>query len=361
MKITVDRRALAEALSLAQRVASVAPHHLVRLDAADEELRISAFNPDMRLDQVLPTRVDRAGSLLVDVAGLLRPTKAMVARTFLDIEQRDAALAITVPGAECTLLRTQSPEDWIEAPAFEAREEVHFDDAAALARVLTRVLPHASSDPERVGLCGVYLDGSAAPTRLVTTNGHTMVYAEVGGEAPSRLLPVEACALLIVALKRPADGVSLQFEEGWMRVVVQRTGGDLTLRARLPEGEFPAYREILLDGRMNCEACLVVDRSALRQACMDCAGVAQYLVFDVRDDVLHVNAAGSDARMHEEIPVRLDGHSWPRASFDARLLARLLEHAPDEVTLRMDGSSHLSVVFLDWPDGLGAIMPCRLD
>ncbi|MGG5260642.1 MerR family transcriptional regulator [Phycicoccus avicenniae] len=129
--------------------------------------------------------------------------------------------------------------------------------AAALVRALREVRYAVGEDPEQPRLHGVHLDGEADRLRVVATDRYRLATSEVPtaeGAGLHLLLPTTAVDELLAA--DPTGDLDVVVTDG----TITLTGTDVTVRAEVPDVDYPSYRALLEHGRRQ----VPVDVPALR-------------------------------------------------------------------------------------------------
>jgi DNA polymerase-3 subunit beta len=135
-------------------------------------------------------------------------------------------------------------------------------DAVPLARGLKQVVPAASRDDARPILTGVLVASTAEGVRLVATDSYRLAVSDLDGLT---VLP-EGRTVLVGAkglgeLQRLLGEGTVEVYLGERYVTFRLGSTDLT--ARLIEGDFPNYQQLIPSGYPNR---LTVERDALAQA-----------------------------------------------------------------------------------------------
>lgn len=282
--LEMDARALERAL------AAVKPA-VGRSGSAIEALRGVRVVSDDRGAHVWATRMDMAcrrdvewtdGSeegfdSLVEHASLAKVVKALRGTITLvgvpdgdrsGLRLRDAKRTINVPG-------TPRPGDYPARPAFDGGGDILSGSAPALAAALQRVASCASTDETRPILTGVLVDTSDGG-RLVATDSYRLAVCPLPGtmhdDAAALNLPAVA---LRHAAKHLAGGehATLRGGDDARGLVTLSIDGGQTVWAFPPiEGKYPAWRQLLPDGR-DIPIVMEADRLELADAAACIAGV----------------------------------------------------------------------------------------
>ena len=173
MKILVAQSELSHALRLVSRaVGSGRTHPIlagVLLQAADGQLRITAYDLDLGISTSIAAVVEAAGAtvvphrLLADIAGRLDGSEA---------------LSLAVDGARVTLtassgsysLSVASADDFPALPAVDAAAGAPVDLSGALAAVM----PAVATDASKMLLTGIHLRSAGGTLQIEATDGHRL-------------------------------------------------------------------------------------------------------------------------------------------------------------------------------------------
>lgn len=179
--------------------------------------------------------------------------------------------------------------------------------APAFLAALREVRYAVGTDPNHPRLHGIYLDSEPGGIRLVATDRHRLV---------TRLVPTAEPTDLHVLLPTEAvDELARSDADGTLDIVLDRedvtiTTADATVRARVPNVDFPSYRSLLECGRHTVNIDAAQLRSALeagpRAAWPGGPGESpvEVSLLRVGPDGVHVSAASSVATGADTDPER---------------------------------------------------------
>lgn len=129
--------------------------------------------------------------------------------------------------------------------------------ATALVQALREVRYAVSHEPTEERLHGVYLDSEAGRVRVVATDRYRLAASAMSTSEPTDLhllLPVAAVDELLTG--DPTGSLDVLVTDG----TITLTGEHLTVRAEVPDVDFPSYRALLEHGRRR----VLVDAAGLR-------------------------------------------------------------------------------------------------
>jgi DNA polymerase III subunit beta len=264
VKFRCERDVLADAVGTAYRaVASrtgalpVLSGLLVRVEPGQVEVVGSDLELTIRVR--VPASVEGTGSAVL-VARLLQELMGRLAAGAVEVEIGDDQAKIEA-GRFRSELRTLAAADFPRLPEPEGQGVKVV--AGPLAQGLRQVVPAASKDDARPILTGVLIAATGGGVRLVATDSYRLAVRDLAGVSlltEGRSVLVGAKGLGELQRLLPAEGdveVFLGEREVTFRL------GDTSLTARLVEGEFPNYQQLVPSGYPNR---LTVERDALADA-----------------------------------------------------------------------------------------------
>lgn len=270
MKFNCEREALTEAIGNAGRAVStraalpVLSNFLVK--ATDGQVEFSGSDLDLTIRVLAPAETVSSG------------TAVLPARLFGDIVRALEPGAVSVDVGEDEARISSGRSDFTlrlppnEFPALPEMEGSGIRmDALALGEALRQVISAASRDDARPILTGVLMVAEGSGLRLVATDSYRLAVRDLPGETGAAealsgrsegghfLVPAKALGELQRLLSGDEGSVELSFNE---RHVCFDTG-KARLTARLIEGQFPNYQQLIPSGYPNR---LTVDREACIEA-----------------------------------------------------------------------------------------------
>ncbi|MCO5165799.1 MAG: DNA polymerase III subunit beta [Planctomycetes bacterium] len=250
LKVRGDAKELAEAIGIA---ASVAPAKSPRpvlqnllLDARDGVLEVTGTDLDVAI-RVRSERVDVAseGRVLVNAARFQQILRELVGEQ-VEIETDERAGCIISTGDSRFHVMGEEPEDFPELAAWKGEGTFQLP-ASRLVEMIRRT--HFAAHPEktRYAMNGILIDLKDQRLRLVATDGKRLSMCErPTDEAAVKspvfvVVPTKAMQLLQRVVGSGEEHVEVSVEPAQ----VQFRTAQATVMARLIEGHFPPYEDVL--------------------------------------------------------------------------------------------------------------------
>lgn len=245
MKITVERRALADALSAGRTIYAIS--HIL-LKAERNAITIQATDGELSIALVAEARIDVPGSAIVP-KGIAAIVKAM-AGADVTLEGDGGKLTVA-SGAMSVELVTLPPSEFPEIPGPVGGTVGRFgDEALATAQ---RLLPAVGRDFSRPVLSGVYVSRMSGTETLAATDSYRMAVWSGGkhdGEGIAAIVPLRAW-------QEASRLTAKSLEVGDKLATFHLANGTLT--TRLIDGKFPDWQTLI----PTPEAWAEVEREAL--------------------------------------------------------------------------------------------------
>jgi DNA polymerase III subunit beta len=364
VKFRCERDTLAEAVSTAQRAVASRTGALpvlsgLRVTLNDKGVELVGSDLELTIRVQAPAQGEGEGSAVLP------------ARLFADILHRLEGDTVSVEftgddaQVECgrfnTTLRTLSATDFPRLPEVPGAGVTV--DAAALAEALRQVVPAASKDDARPILTGVLLTASGEGLRLVATDSYRLAVRDLTGVsmlAEGQKVLVGAKGLSEVQRLLGSGEIEVFLAE---RDVTFRVGNaDVT--ARLIEGDFPNYQQLIPSGYPNR---LLVGRDVLAAAVNRVRLVGQGrdtapIRLNMGTDGLALSAVAQDVgEAHETVEAKFEGTDLTVA-FNSQFLLDGIEAAgsPEVVIETIDPLKPAVLRPIESSDFLYLLMPVRI-
>ena len=244
-------------------------------------------------------------------------------------------------------------------------------DAAALAEAIGQTVLATEPDATRYALGGVRLETGLKRLFLVGCDGRRLASVEIGaamadgewnppeGWLAELVVPAKACRLM-ARLLGSADRV-------WLHVdgpILSAASADTALSARLLEGRYPRWRDIIPDTKTYARwrVAAGVLAAAVRQAAIVTSRERSALTMDFDGDRLRLTADGAELGTAEvELPLEPVKPGKARPRLNAGYLREMLASLPAEriVTLKIGKANQ--AILLEADGYTGVIMPMADD
>jgi DNA polymerase-3 subunit beta len=359
MRSTFEREKFHAAFQLASSViAQRTPKPILRnvlMEVAPQMTTLTATDLDVGL------RVPVAG-VDVDVPGRLAlPADEMGA---LLREMSDPSLHLESDGAHLVVRGERSEfrlnlfnvDEFPRLPEFGG--EVLFEVAAPLLRqMIHRTAFATEAESSRYALGGVLLEVQGETIVGVGTDGRRMAVMEgtlcAGGTAElpagSTIVPTRAMQLLERALANVEGNVQLDVRPSELLV---QTASGLLVYARLLEGRFPRWRDVLPSrvGSERVELPVGPAHAAVRQAAVLSDRERRSLRFQLAEGKLELEAESDHGRSHVELPVAYSGQPI-QVNLDARFVSDFFKVLEPQATCSFEVKDGRSAVTFSTAEG----------
>lgn len=366
-----DRKILARAITACLKAVSSRPGIpaltgiLTEVGDGEATLTATDLETTIRVPVAVATEQGESWTALVPArifADVLKASKSAEAEVFV----REQESRVYIDG---TALRLLPAEDFPAPPTPSAF--VSSVEAGEFRAAIEAVLPAASGDYARPVLAGVLLEASARWVNLTATDSYRLHHAEVPARGTEQKAIVPATALKALATmigKRGAGALGIGISEV---LVAFRLGDGRELSARLVEGEYPNWRQLVpVSTKEGGFGELLYDREALLEVLKRAEPFAKHspvrlaLGPQLEDehpalDSVTVMAIAPDVGQFEA-EVRLAswrGDDSLNVAFDPTYLRDAISATGGDVLYIRDG---LKPVLATGPDRLALVMPVRM-
>lgn len=244
MKLQVTQENLAKALGSVSRIANtrstlpILSNVLLKTDK--NRLSIAATNLDIAITHFIGSKIEDGGSITVP-ARLMQDFISNLPDSVLNLEVSDNRLKITTDKYQSTINGIPA-EDFPVMPAIKGGK-LWKTDAKDFKRTLQQVVLAASADDARPVLTGVYFHTSAGNIIAAATDSYRLAERKIGKskDTINFLVPATAANDLLRIISDTDKEVAVTHDE--QQVLFQV--GDVTLVARLIEGNYPDYKKLV--------------------------------------------------------------------------------------------------------------------
>jgi DNA polymerase-3 subunit beta len=244
MKLQVTQENLAKALGTVARVANsrntlpILSNVLLRTD--NNRLSIAATNLDIAITQFIGSKVEKDGAITVP-ARLMQDFVSSLPDSVLNLDLKDNKLHIQTDQYNSTI-NGISADDFPVMPAIT--EGVTWKvEAKEFKKALSQVVFASSADDARPVLTGVYFHNTGSEIVAVATDSYRLAEHKLGksDDSVNFLVPGSAASDLLRIVGDNIKEVTITHDD--QQVLFQV--GDVTLVARLIEGNYPDYRKLI--------------------------------------------------------------------------------------------------------------------
>lgn len=244
MKLQVTQANLSKALSTVARIASTRNTlpilANVLLKTENNRLSIAATNLDIAITHFVGSKIEKEGAITVP-ARLMQDFVGSLPDSVINLELTDNKLHITTDKYNSTI-NGISAEDFPVMPAITGGTNWKLP-TLDFKKSLSQVVFAASGDDSRPVLTGVYFMTDNNEVSIAATDSYRLAEAKLGkNKSPVNfLLPASAAQDLLRIVGDSTEPISITHDE--QQVLFE--AGDVTLVARLIEGNYPDYRKLI--------------------------------------------------------------------------------------------------------------------
>ena len=244
MKLQVTQENLAKALNTVARVAN-SRNTLpilanIMLKTVGNRLSIAATNLDIGITHFIGSKIEQGGAITVP-ARLMQDFVSSLPDSVLNLELTDNKLRITTDQYQSTINGIVA-DDFPVMPAI--KEGVTWKSPApAFKKALSQVVFAASADDARPVLNGVYFHSAGGQAIVAATDSYRLAENKSGKASKpiNFLVPASAAQDLLRIIADTDKEVVVTHDDQQVLFNV----GDVSLVARLIEGNYPDYRKLI--------------------------------------------------------------------------------------------------------------------
>jgi len=340
MKLKVERQELLDRLSNIQNVVEkrntmpVLSHFL--LEAGKDGSRISATDIETAIREPIKVEVESEGMLCIPAKKLFEIVKEIKGDVQITIASEDSQWIRVSAGKSSFRLACLSPDEFPSWPAMEDPVEVKFE-SSVLEGLIERTLYSAGESDTRYTLNGLLFHMEGDKLIVVGTDGHRM--ALINNELAS---PVSKELKVIVPRKTASEiRKFLSIDDDVTMTVgtnhVLFTIGDVEFLARLIEGTYPNYSQVLPSGN---DKLVTMKRqemiSALKLVSVMSRERSNAVKADLESSVMKLSSNNPDlGEASDEVAVTYEGEALS-VGFNAKYLLDVLQAMlTEDVTIEM--------------------------
>jgi DNA polymerase-3 subunit beta len=244
MKLQVTQENLSKALNTVARVANTRGTlpilANVLLKTTNNRLSIAATNLDIAITQYCGAKVSEEGSITIP-ARLMQDFISSLPPSVINLELDDNKLRITTDQYQ-SVINGVAAEDFPVMPAIEDGKEL-LVPGTDLKRALQQVVFAASTDEARPVLTGVYVHSADGKLHMAATDSYRLATKTVVANTDSvdLLIPVSAMQDVLRIVNDFDDNAVITYNDQQVLFKI----GDVELVARLIEGKYPPYQNLI--------------------------------------------------------------------------------------------------------------------
>ena len=244
MKLQVTQANLSKALNTVARIANsrnpLAILSNVLLKTENNRLSIAATNLDIGITHFIGSKIEKGGAITVP-ARLMQDFVSSLPDGVLNLELNDNKLKITTDQYQSTINGIVA-DDFPAMPAI--KEGVTWKAPAdEFKKALSQVVFAASADDARPVLNGVYFHSAGGQAVIAATDSYRLAEGKLGKTTKqiNFLVPATAAQDLLRIINDTEKQITVTHDDQQVLFSV----GDISLVARLIEGNYPDYRKLI--------------------------------------------------------------------------------------------------------------------
>ena len=331
MRIIVDTNALNAALSIVTKAlpvrSTISLLEGVYMKAEQRRLLLRCTDLNIQIEASIDALIEKEGATVLP------------GRLFSEMAKR-------LPGESVSIYRTTLQCE--DAGDYHAMNEVESDTSIKIEpndfkSMVRGCIFAAAQDDTKPILTGALMELGSDSLRLIALDGYRLALRTapiVNNGTEEKEIVVPARSLIEVARILPDDGEKATIT--FSRTHLSATGGDVKIIARLMEGDFIKYKQILPNEHMTR---VRVNRKELldgieRVALMARESKSNLIKFSISREMIEISANSEIGRSNEEIPCAAMGEDIEIA-FNNKYLTDVFKVLDDE-EIYMDFNSNVS-------------------
>ncbi|AEG58309.1 DNA polymerase III subunit beta [Desulforamulus ruminis] len=363
MKIICTRQNLIQGVTTAQR--GVSPKNPlpilsgILLSAKDNQLELKATDLEMGIQCTVPANIQEEGSIVLPAKYLVEIVRRLP-DTPIQIETEQGINAVIRYGQSEITINGFESEEFPAFPAPQGNDTFSLPEEE-LKEILRQILFATSNDENRPVFTGVLMEMSEGDLRLIATDTHRLALreekvADIAGEK-NIIIPGKALNELSRVIGAPDRKVDISLGDNQIIFSME----DTRLVSRLIEGQFPNYRQVIPQGHKTRLRIKTKDLlESLERASLLARVGTQIVRLSLETDKMIIFANTEVGRIHEEVPIYLEGEAM-QISFNAvYLIDALRAIGSDNIYLDLTGPLSPGVLRpVDGDQYLSLVLPVR--
>lgn len=353
MKLILKKEDLNKGLQTVQKVAQNKNNNLTSengllIKAINNTIEFQANDYDMGIKTIVPGIIKESGEAFIANPYLMELTRKLPSEEIV-ITKKDSDTQMTIKGGklkfECL---TMNPNDFNEVEILENGYS-HFTTTSVVLKDLIDNTSYAcATDVARPIFMGTYLDVQGDTISMVATDTHRLALKTAPLEQPIEhpLQAVIPSRLLTEISRQLPTDIPETVEITAVRSYLAIQFGNVYIRTRLIEGEFPNYRRVI---PTDFQCSITVNRNEFTGAVERASIVAkdaQYNVinFVFADGEIHLMSQNPDyGTIEDYVACQMEGETLD-ISFNGKFILDILKHChDDEVILNTRRNSPMLV------------------
>ncbi len=372
MKITIERAALLAALGHVQNVVerrtTIPILANVLIAAADGQMRLTATDLDMAIDEAAAADVGQAGATTVQAHLLFDIVRKLPEGAQVELALAGDASRMTLQAGRSSFTLPCLPREDFPVPSDDELPCKFSLAAEELRRLLDKTRFAISTEETRYYLNGIYLhdaeSGGVAMLRAVATDGHRLAQVETplpDGAAgmPGVIVPRKA----INELRRLAEGCDDDIEVALSETRIRFGFGEAVLTTKLIDGTFPDYERVIPEGNdKELDVGCAEFRAAVDRVSTISTEKSRAIKLGLAADKLELSAASPDSgTASEALPVGYAGEPL-EIGFNSKYLLEITSEIDGDTARFLLADSVSPTIITDPGDerALFVLMPMRV-
>lgn len=345
MHIIVDTNALNAALSIVTKAlpvrSTISVLEGVYMKAEQRRLLLRCTDLNIQIEASIDALIEKEGATVLPGRLFSEMAKRLPGESVsIDVNKKNTAEIIS--GAYRTTLQCEDAGDYHAMNEVESDTSIKIEPNDFKSMVRGCIFAAAQDDTKPI-LTGALMELGSDSLRLIALDGYRLALRTapiVNNGTEEKEIVVPARSLIEVARILPDDGEKATIT--FSRTHLSATGGDVKIIARLMEGDFIKYKQILPNEHMTR---VRVNRKELldgieRVALMARESKSNLIKFSISREMIEISANSEIGRSNEEIPCAAMGEDIEIA-FNNKYLTDVFKVLDDE-EIYMDFNSNVS-------------------
>lgn len=369
MRLKLKKEDLNRGLQAVQKVAqnksnNISSENGLLIKATQGIIEFQANDYDMGIKVVVPGIIEEPGRAFLANPYLMELTRRLPSDE-IEIIKTDADTQLLIRGGklkfECL---TMNPDDFTEVEMVQNGYSSFTTTSTVMKDLIDNTSYACATDIARPIFMGTYLDVEGDQMTMVATDTHRLAMKTTTLDEPleNPLQAVIPSRLLAEISRQLPTDVPETVEITAVRNYLAVQFGNVYIRTRLIEGEFPNYRRVVPS---NFKCNVIVNRAEFTGAVERASIVAkdaQYNVinFVVADNQIKLMSQHPDyGTVEDYVPCQMEGEELD-ISFNGKFILDILKHChSDEVVLKSKENSPMLVQDKDDTSCIFVVTPMR--